>query len=133
MIFKPTSNNLENIYHWKNNCDWICEKGSYSLSNWMCLTIHCVTCKHGTNLKFGHLTHLTWFYFWTKFHFNRLNTVWVVTNQSWNLRKAIRPLFTDPVTIVVQRVQEMYRKFRQHISSRFTAPTYLSFDAGYSE
>ena len=82
----------------KNICDRICEKRSYSLSNWMCLTIHCVTYKHGTNLKFGHLTLLTWFYFWEKLQFNRLNTEWVVTNQSWNLRKAIRPLFADPVT-----------------------------------
>ena len=44
-------------------CDRICEKGSYSLSNRMCLTVHCVTCEYGTNLKFGHLTLLTWFYY----------------------------------------------------------------------
>ena len=31
--------------------DWICKKGSYSLSNCMYLTVHCWTCEYGTNLK----------------------------------------------------------------------------------
>ena len=43
-------------------CDRIWEKGSYSLSNCIHLTVHCETCEYGTNLKFGHLTFLTWFY-----------------------------------------------------------------------
>ena len=73
-------------------CDQISEKGSYSLSNCMHLTVCCVTCEYGTNLKFGHLTLLTWFYFWEQFYLNRLNTLW------GKLRKAIRPLFADLVT-----------------------------------
>ena len=84
-----------------NNCDRICEKGSYSLSNWTHLTVRCVTCEYGTNLKFGHFTLLTWFYSWEQFYMNRVNTLWAVINWSWKLRKAIRPLFADPVTIIV--------------------------------
>jgi len=76
-------------------------KGVYTLSNWMHLTIHCVTCEHGANLKFGYLTLLTWFCSWEQFSNNRLNTLRVETNWSWNFRKAMRPLFTDSVTIVV--------------------------------
>ena len=57
----------------------------------MHLTIHCVTCEYGTNLKFGHLTLLTWFYAWEQSYINRLNTLWVVTFWSWKLRKAINP------------------------------------------
>ena len=79
-------------------CDRNCEKGSYSLSNCMHLTIHCEACEYGTNLKFGHLTLLTWFYSWEQFYINGLNTPWIATNWSWKLRKAIRPLFADPVT-----------------------------------
>jgi len=86
-------------------CDQICEKGSYSLFNWMHLTVHCVTCEHGTNLKFGDCTLLTWFYSWEKFYINRLNTLWGATNWSWKLRKAIRPLFSDPVTYTISHVQ----------------------------
>ena len=37
--------------------------GSYSLSDCMHLTVHCLTCEYGTSLKLGHLTLLTWFYF----------------------------------------------------------------------
>ena len=78
----------------------LCEKGSYSLSNWMHLTVRCVTLEYGTSLKFSHLTLLTWFYSWEQFYINRLNALCTVTFWSWKLRKAIRPLFADPVTIV---------------------------------
>jgi len=73
-------------------CDRICKKRSYSLSNRMHLTVHCETCDYGTDLKFGHLTLLTWFCTWKQFYINWLNTLWVATNWSWKLRKAIRPL-----------------------------------------
>ena len=81
-------------------CDCICKKGSYSLSNCMHLTVHCLTCEYGTNLKFGHLTLFRWFYSWEQFYINRLNTQWVATNWSWKLRNPIRPLFVDPVTFM---------------------------------
>jgi len=42
-----------------NICDRLCEKGSYSLSNCTCLTIHNLTCEYGTNKKFGHFKLLT--------------------------------------------------------------------------
>ena len=40
-------------------CDRLCEKGSYSLSNCTCLTIHNLTCEYGTSTNFGHFTLLT--------------------------------------------------------------------------
>ena len=49
-------------YHSRHStliCDRLCEKGSYSLSNCMCLTIHNLTCEYGTSTKFGHFTLLT--------------------------------------------------------------------------
>ena len=70
------------------------------LSNCMHLTVHRETCEYGINLKFGHLTLLTWLYFWEQFYINRLNTLWVITNWSWKLGKVIRSLFADPVTYV---------------------------------
>ena len=66
----------------------------------MHLTVHCLTCEYGTNLKFGHLTLFRWFYSWEQFYINRLNTQWVATNWSWKLRNPIRPLFVDPVTFM---------------------------------
>ena len=83
--------------------DRICEKGSCSLSNCMHLTVHCETCEYDTSLKFGYPTLLTLFYSWEQFHINRMNTLWAVTNWSWKLRKAIRPLFADPVTLYARR------------------------------
>ena len=82
----------------RNKCDRFCKRGSYSLSICMHLTIHYETCEYGINLKFGHITLLTWFCFWEQFYINRMNTLWVITNWIWKLRKAIRPLFTDSVT-----------------------------------
>ena len=46
-------------YMWPNLRKWFL---SYSLSNCIYLTVHCVTCEHGTNLKIVHLTLLTGFY-----------------------------------------------------------------------
>ena len=80
------------------------QKGVYSLSNCMYLTVHCVAHEYGNNLKFGHLTLLTWFYCREKFCINRLNTLRVIFNWSWKLRKAIRPLFADPVTNNLQHL-----------------------------
>ena len=77
------------------------QKGAYSLSNWINLTMYCGACEHGINLKFGRLTLLTWFFSWEQFYINRLNTLWVVTNWSWKSRKAPRPLFIDPVMFMV--------------------------------
>jgi len=42
------------ILNWivmKPTGDRICEKGSYSLSDCIYLTVHCWTCEYGTNLK----------------------------------------------------------------------------------
>jgi len=39
--------------------NWICEKGSYSLSNYMYLKIHNLTYEYGINIKFGHYILLT--------------------------------------------------------------------------
>ena len=57
-------------------CDWICERGLIAfpiLCIWPSIVKH--DCEYGTNLKFGHLTFLTWFYSWEQFYINRLNTV----------------------------------------------------------
>jgi len=40
-------------------CNLLWEEGSYSFSNYMYLTIHNVTCEHGTSMKFGHFVLLT--------------------------------------------------------------------------
>ena len=64
-------------------------------------TVYSERCEYGTNLKFGDLALLTWFYSWEQFYIIRLNKLWVVTNWNWKLRKAIRPLFADPVTYTV--------------------------------
>ena len=53
-------------------CYWIYKKGSYNLSNWMHLTIHYVTCKHGTNLKFGHIILLTWLVFLKRYGIEKI-------------------------------------------------------------
>jgi len=78
-------------------CDQICEKGSYSLSNWMYLTVHCVTFEYDTNLTFGHLTLLTWFYSWFLreiFCINGLNILWVVSTQlKLEIKKGYKTLF----------------------------------------
>ena len=75
IVQKSISDTSEVLLYRKHICDRICEKGSYSLSNWMHLIIHCVTCEYGTNLKFGNLTVLTWFYSWQQLYINRLNTL----------------------------------------------------------
>jgi len=68
----------------------VTRKGSYSLSVWMHLTVHCVTCEYGTNLKFGHLTLLKLFY--SDSNFTSIGwTHWVVTNWSWKSKKAKDP------------------------------------------
>ena len=38
-----------------NNCDQICEKGSYSFSKCMYLVTHNLICENGSSLKFGHI------------------------------------------------------------------------------
>ena len=43
-------------YNTKFKCDQLCEKGSYSLSNYIYLTIHNLTCEY---MKFGHCVLLT--------------------------------------------------------------------------
>ena len=39
--------------------DWLCEKRSYSLANYMYSTIHNLTCEYDTSMKCGHCVLLT--------------------------------------------------------------------------
>jgi len=67
-------------------CDRICEKGSYSLSDFMYLTIDNLTFEYGTNIKFGNYTISR-----RNIKKNRLNTLEVMTHQTWKFGKAINP------------------------------------------
>ena len=79
-------------------CDRICEKGSYSLSEFPCLMSHNSSWLFAIVIKISPAIEACLEGKVTKFQTGTMLTSQVMDSQIHVIEKAIRPLFADPVT-----------------------------------
>ena len=76
------------------------KRGLIADSNSTYLESHSLTCEFSTTLKFGPNISQTYLYYLVQYEGDSLETWGDMIHRSWEFGKAIRPPFTEPVTIM---------------------------------